>query len=367
MKVVAIILAAGKGERFGTDKISLPLGGKPIWQWSFEAFLRHPLVDSVGLVGPATISHPKAFFACAGGASRQESARSGLAHCEPDDIVLFQDGARPFVSADEITRVVEAAKRSGAAGTAITMRDTIRKSGSHDLVDRDELMAMQTPQGGQASLFLKAHEASTGSSTDDLDLLHQVGIAFELVEGSASNFKITTKEDYERAKMVVGAMETRTGIGFDIHRFSTDSARKLWLGGIEFPEELALEGHSDADVVLHAITDSILGAAAMGDIGQHFPNTDPRWKNCDSSVFLQHAVSIVGAAGFELVNIDVTMIGEKPRVMPFAGQIRARIGELTGISIERIGFKATTNEGLGSIGRAEGISAFAVATLRFRG
>lgn len=369
-RIVATILAAGKGERFGRDKISEDLGGSPVWLWAYRAFKYHPKVHAVGIVtsrhkvDEIRLKAPDAAFVVEGGSNRQESALLGLQHWEEDDLVLFHDAARPFVDEDTIARVISAASIDRGAAAAMPVSDTIRKAVSGEIVDRDELVSMQTPQAAPKSAFILAHKASGQVYTDEVELLRQIGFSCELVNGSESNFKITTPADLQRARSLVGSMEVRTGFGFDIHAFSNDSERMLWLGGVQFPGERALEGHSDADVILHAITDAVLGSAALGDIGLHFPNSDPEWRNKESAYFLRHACCLLHDAGFEIVNIDATMIGERPKVMAREAEIRAAVSHALNVTQEQVGFKATTNEKLGSIGRGEGISCFAVATVR---
>jgi 2-C-methyl-D-erythritol 4-phosphate cytidylyltransferase/2-C-methyl-D-erythritol 2,4-cyclodiphosphate synthase len=232
------------------------------------------------------------------------------------------------------------------------------------VINRDDLVAMQTPQGASREDLLRAYAAASGVFTDDAELLRHFGHDVKLVQGNSANFKITTPSDYRRAQGKMGQMEIRTGIGYDIHRFAEETGRVLMLGGVAFPGARALDGHSDADVVLHALTDALLGAAAMGDIGKHFPNTDPAWKDCASSKFLAAARDLLTAENFQIVNVDTTLIGEEPKVMPREKEIRCHIAETLGIEVGRVGFKATTNEGLGAIGRSEGIACFATAALK---
>lgn len=368
MRVVAAVLAAGKGKRFGGDKMLSLLGGKPVWRWSFDTFVAHPLVDAVGLVVPPGQSPrypaPEASFVIDGGNDRQESSRKAV-EASDGDIVLLQDAARPFTSPEVIERVILAVRKSGAAAPATPIPDTLRTriDDGYQLVDRSRTVAMQTPQGGLRSLLLDAHRQAKAIFTDDMSLIEAIGERCEIVEGDSSNFKITTTTDLERARAMVGGVETRTGVGYDIHRFSNDTERPLILGGVRFGGP-GMEGHSDADVVIHAAVDALLGAAALGDIGQHFPNTDPRWAGEPSRTFLNHAASLLREGGWRIVNIDITMIGEKPKVMGQAHSVRAFLAEALGIDAGRVSFKATTNEGLGSLGRGEGIAAYAVATIR---
>jgi 2-C-methyl-D-erythritol 4-phosphate cytidylyltransferase/2-C-methyl-D-erythritol 2,4-cyclodiphosphate synthase len=368
MRVVAAVLAAGKGERFGGDKVLADLGGKPVWRSCFDTLIHHPEVDGVGIVASssnlAAFAGTEAAFVVEGGDNRQESSLRAVQAAEAD-IVLLQDAARPFLTHDVISRVMEGIARSGAAAPAAPVPDTLRLAtgGGYELIDRTKTVAMQTPQGARRDLLLSAHAKADRIYTDEIALLEAIGAKYEIVEGDPENFKITTAADLVRARAKVRGVETRTGIGYDIHPFSSDPARRLMLGGVAFESCTGLEGHSDADVVLHAVVDALLGAAALGDIGQHFPNTDERWRGEPSITFLHHAGSLLAQNGWTVVNLDITMIGEKPKVMPRALDVRSSIAQALGVDVGRVSFKATTNEGLGSLGRGEGIAAHAVATI----
>ncbi|HVT12699.1 MAG TPA: 2-C-methyl-D-erythritol 2,4-cyclodiphosphate synthase [Fimbriimonadaceae bacterium] len=368
MRVTAAVLAAGRGERFGGDKTSAALGDKPVWRWSFDSLLAHPRIDSVGLVVAPGSTHlydlSEAAFIIEGGESRQESSRRA-AEAGDGDIVVIHDAARPFVVPAVVDRVVEAIERVGAAAPAVSVPDTLRFRGSagYELIDRSKTVAMQTPQGARRNVLMAAHASADRIYTDEIALIEAMGAPYEIVEGDARSFKITTQTDMERARAWAGGGETRTGFGYDIHPFSADPARPLMLGGVRF-EGAGLAGHSDADVVIHAVVDALLGAASLGDIGQHFPNTDPRWSNAPSSTFLGHARSELAKSGWSIVNVDIALIGEKPKVMPRSQEIRRVLAEILGVQPDRVNLKATTNEGLGSLGRAEGIAVHAVATIR---
>lgn len=365
---IAIVVAAGRSERFGRDKLRLPLAGKPVWRWSVDTFLRHPLVDAVGIVGPAEFALPGVAFRVEGGSSRQESVRAGLvaaADIDPEALALIHDGARPFVSAPLIGRVIEAARDAGAAAPVLSIVDTVRELPSERVVPRETLLATQTPQAAYVRDLLRAHQRGDTGATDDIALLASIGIRAALVDGDRANFKITTEEDYEMAKALTA--ETRTGIGYDVHAFSSDPARRLMLGGIEFFGESGLAGHSDADALLHAIVDALLGAAGLGDIGEHFPPSDPAWKNASSLVFLAKAGTLIEKEGWSVTHLDATVLAERPRILGRREEIRRSIASTLGIDPERISIKATTHEGLGAIGRGEGIAAMAVATLSRRG
>lgn len=357
MSVCAIILAAGKGERFGQKKTHLLLGQKPVWRHSFDAFLSHPEVDRVGVVfSPEdVVTIPEAAFVVAGGASRQESAKAGLnAVGEDNDIVLFHDGARPWVSHEVISRVVQGCREHGAAAAAIPVTDTIRQG--NVLLNRNELSAMQTPQGGRRTDFIRAYASTEENFTDDVAILAIIGVTAQLVEGDPKNVKITNPSDLPQLP------ELRTGFGYDIHPFAKDD-RPLYLGGVHFENHPGLDGHSDADVLLHAVVDALLGAVGLGDIGVHFPNTDIQWKQARSTTFLEFAAKSISDLGWRILNIDATLVAETPKVMARAAEIRHTIAQCCKVEPDRINLKATTNERLGSIGRGEGIAAMAVASI----
>jgi len=371
MRVAAIILAAGKSTRFGQNKMHLQVGGQPVWRRSFEAFLNHPGVDAVGIVCATddlvelSEQAPEALFVRPGGRSRQGSALIGLQALPQDtEIVLIHDAARPFITEETITWVIEGVEEHRAACPALAVKDTIKQTtpdGRRLTLDRSLLSAVQTPQGGYLQDFLRAHAAATSDATDDLALLEQIGIIGALVPGDERNLKLTTPADLDRIKTT---MDIRTGLGYDIHAFSDDPHRKLMLGGVHFPEGPALEGHSDADVVLHAVTDALLGAVSMGDIGVHFPNTDPEWKDKASHHFLTEAQRMLKEAGWEVVNIDISVLAEKPKIMVRRTEICQAIAQAAQVPVDRVSIKATTQEKLGAIGRGEGIAAFAIATVR---
>ncbi len=368
VRVVAAILAAGGGTRFGGDKVWALLGGEPVWLSSFRAFQSHPQIDGVGVVVSAKRLEdarslaPHAAFVISGGADRQASSKAATEAAEAD-MVLVHDAARPFVSAEVISRVLEGVRRTGGAAPSIAVADTLRSHETLAIIDRSAVVAMQTPQGARRDLLLAAHCGATQIYTDEMALLAAAGQPFELVAGSEEAFKITTPVDLARARMVLGGPETRTGFGYDIHAFSTDPSRPMMLGGIRF-DGPGLEGHSDADVLIHAMVDALLGAAGLGDIGQHFPNTDERWRGKPSITFLRHASDELKRFGWRILSLDMAVIAERPKIMARAGEIRACMGEALDIEPSRVSVKATTAEGLGAIGRGEGIAAHAVATIR---
>ncbi len=370
--VLAVILAAGSGARFGSDKTRAHLAAKPVWWHSFHTYSEHPSIDRILIVaGKENYDEVRRLAPTVavvrGGPTRQASARIALDAVPVDsEIILFHDAARPFISADLIQAVLDAVRRSGASAPALPVTDTIRQveeSGA-TLLDRNKLVAMQTPQGALASIWREAHRAAEGEFTDDMALIEAIGVQPEYVPGDPDNFKITLPGDLRRAQAMLSPMEVRTGLGYDVHRFSDDSSRVLMLGGVPFVGARALEGHSDADVLLHAAVDALLGAAALGDIGVHFPPSDERWRGEPSLTFLRHAAKLLNEKGWEVANLDIAVIAETPKIMPRASEMREKIAETLGLNVDQVSIKATTNEGLGSIGRGEGISAFATATIR---
>ncbi len=371
MKITAAILAAGRGERFGSDKTEALILGRAVWRWSVDAYLSHPEIDSVILV---TTSEKAPIVSeligdkvlvIVGGDSRQASSRAAVEAVTDSEYLLIHDAARPFVSHEVISRTIAGVKKAGAAAAALPVRDTIKEVTANGVktLDRSKLVSMQTPQAASLDLIRKAHASADREHTDEMAMIESLGVNPEIVPGEPNNFKITTPEDLDRARALVGPAETRVGIGYDIHPFSDDPTRKLYLGGVYFPDHKALDGHSDADVLLHAATDALLGAAGLGDIGEHFPNTDPRWLGEPSLTFLKHAGSLLAAAGWRVVNLDITAIAESPKIMQRSAEIRECIAEALRIGVSRVSVKATTNEKLGSIGRSEGIAAFATASV----
>ena len=379
---VALVVAAGRGSRFGGDtpKQWHDLGGRAVLRHSLGAFAAHPQVDAVrAVIHPDDRLHYDAAAdglvpagPIAGGPSRQDSVRLGLEALVPlaPRLVLIHDGARPFLDAGLISRVVSALDRHPGAIPALPVHDTL-KSGDGGLVGhtvpRDGLYRAQTPQGFHFAAILEAHRAAAGRQlTDDAAVAEQAGMAVALVRGAEENIKITTREDLERAAArLIGAGETRVASGFDVHRFTAGD--RVILCNLPVPHDAGLEGHSDADVALHALTDALLGTIAAGDIGRHFPPTDDRWKGCDSAVFLAHAATLVRALGGTIQFCDLTIICERPKIGPHRSAMAARVADILGISQHRVSVKATTTEGLGFTGRREGIAAQATATVRFQG
>jgi 2-C-methyl-D-erythritol 4-phosphate cytidylyltransferase/2-C-methyl-D-erythritol 2,4-cyclodiphosphate synthase len=376
LTVAALIVAAGSGSRHGGDlpKQYQSLGGKPLLRHTVEAFLRHPGIDQVRVViGQGhealymqTIGDLLPESHIMGGATRQESVRRGLEALKatPPKLVLIHDAARPLVDSGVIGRVVGALGAKPAAVAAMPVVDSLRREAGGP-VDRDGLWQVQTPQGFWFDAILAAHLAATDDlATDDATLAERAGIPITLVEGAMSNLKVTRAGDLTTAEVFLAARlgDIRTGSGFDVHKFAPGD--HVTICGIKVPHSHALEGHSDADVGLHALTDAILGCTGQGDIGSHFPPTDPRWRGADSAIFLQHAIAGVTERGGVVAHLDVTIICERPKVGPHRAAMVARVAEITGLRPDQISVKATTTEGLGFTGRREGIAAQGTATVR---
>lgn len=384
VKTVALIVAAGRGTRAGTaaPKQYASLGAGSVLGTTLEVFTRHAAVDLIQVVigaGDRNLyeqavgrCHAKLLPPVAGGDSRQSSVLNGLRTLQPQapDRVLIHDAARPFVSVDIIDRVLAALGGSPGAVAAIPLADTLKRAGPDGrialTIERGSLWRAQTPQGFRFADILAAHEKAAAAGrtdlTDDAAVAEWAGLPVKLVEGSEANRKLTTAEDLAMAQRAHSSPpDIRTGQGFDVHRFAPGD--HVWLCGIRIAHTHTLEGHSDADVALHALTDALLGAIGDGDIGQHFPNTDPRWKGAPSHIFLAEAARRVRTLGGAICNVDVTILCEAPRIGPHREAMRARIAEVLGIGADRVGVKATTTEGLGFTGRREGIAALATATV----
>jgi len=384
----ALIPAAGKGERFGSasGKLWARVGGEPVICWTLRAFQSHPQVDHVVLVGQQNdltrlqalrCDFPKIVAVVQGGRERWESVRLGLeAVPDGDEWVLVHDAARAAVSAELISRVLEATRKTGAAIPALRVADTVKWVGAGDVVrdtlpreqlrggERWRLVAVQTPQGFAKQLLLHAFERydfGKGFPTDDASIVEELH-PVTVVPGDPQNIKLTYPEDLAQLEAILVGGDWRTGFGYDVHPFA--EGRRLMLGGIEIPAPRGLAGHSDADVVLHAITDALLGAAGLDDIGTLFPNTDPVYRDADSADLLGRAWAFVRERGWVVANVDVTVLAETPRLRPYVPAMRERIAVILQTDPERVNIKATTNERLGFIGREEGIACYAVATLR---
>jgi 2-C-methyl-D-erythritol 4-phosphate cytidylyltransferase/2-C-methyl-D-erythritol 2,4-cyclodiphosphate synthase len=383
----ALIVAAGRGERAGggVPKQYRPIAGRPVLERTVATFLAHPGIDRVLVViGPGDVEpyarlaaqHEHLLPPVTGGRDRQESVRRGLLALglEPPARVLIQDGVRPFTSAALIDRVLATLDREEAVLPALPVAATLKRvAGGHvvETVPRDFLEAAETPQGFHFAAILAAHEraASDGLTfTDDAAVAEWAGLRVATVTGEPGNVKLTTAEEIAaadhrlRAEMAFALGDIRVGTGYDVHAFGPGDA--VTLGGVRIPYERGLAGHSDADVALHALTDAILGALGDGDIGVHFPPSDPRWKGAASSLFLSDAVGRVRARGGLVAHLDVALIAEAPRIGPHREAMRARIAEICGLTLDRVALQATTNERLGFVGRGEGIAAIATATLR---
>jgi len=371
----ALIVAAGSGSRMGgpIPKQFRRLAGKPVLRWAVEALIRHPAVQHVRVVvGPGQQQDAAAAlegFAVGdfieGGAERADSVRRGLAAIE-GEAVLVHDAARPFCPPAVVDRLLASLEFFEGAAPVLPVGDTLARVGEtlEEPVDRNDIGRVQTPQAFRLGALKSAYERWEGPSpTDETTVVRAAGMRVAVVEGDPALDKLTLPSDFERAEQwLAGRLSPRTGMGFDVHAFSGEGPMRL--GGIEIAHDRGLAGHSDADVVLHAITDALLGAAGLGDIGEHFPPSDARWKGADSSLFLTHAVELLRAMGAVIDHIDCTVIAEAPKVGPYRAAMRDRIAEIAGLSVDRVSVKATTSEGLGFTGRREGIAAQAVASIR---
>ncbi|GAA4524110.1 bifunctional 2-C-methyl-D-erythritol 4-phosphate cytidylyltransferase/2-C-methyl-D-erythritol 2,4-cyclodiphosphate synthase [Chelativorans composti] len=390
-RVAAVIVAAGRGERAGQSaegpKQYRSIGGRPVIAHTLDTFLSHPRISDVvvaihaddeDLFRAAAPAAPN-LRAVRGGASRQDSVRLALQALEEagPDIVLIHDAVRPFADHGLIGRVIAAADEGLGALPALAVADTLKR-GANGLVkgtvSRDGLFAAQTPQGFPFRPILEAHRkaAAEGRSdfTDDAAIAEWAGLPVRLVEGSPDNVKLTWARDIALADQRMQLMSTtfpdvRTGNGYDVHRFG--EGNHVTLCGVKIPFDKGLSGHSDADVGLHALTDALLATKGLGDIGTHFPPSDPQWKGAPSRIFVEHAAKLVREHGGRIANVDVTLICEAPKVGPYRAAMTAALTEMLGISGDRVSIKATTNEKLGFLGRGEGIAAIATATVVYPG
>jgi 2-C-methyl-D-erythritol 4-phosphate cytidylyltransferase/2-C-methyl-D-erythritol 2,4-cyclodiphosphate synthase len=381
MRTVALLVAAGRGTRFGAEmpKQVLPLLGKPVLRHAAEALLREGGVDAIQ---PVSAPGGEAALAAlldglpilppvAGGDTRQESVRRGLEALagDPPDIVLVHDAARPVVPPGTVPALLAALAELPGAIPALPVSDTLKRGAEGriaETVPRAGLYRAQTPQGFRYPALLAAHRAAAAEATDDAQLLEAAGLPVALVAGHDSNVKITWPEDLARVEAAMLArMLPRMGTGFDVHRLV--EGRPMVLCGITVPGPFGLDGHSDADVGIHALCDAIYGALAEGDIGRWFPPSEAQWKDADSARFLRHAAGRIAARGGVLANADVTLICERPKITPHATAMRERLAALMGVGIDRVSVKATTTERLGFPGRGEGIAAQAAATVLLPG
>jgi len=378
MSTAAIIVAAGRGSRAGGDipKQYQLLAGQSVLNRTLNAFVASPAISEIILViNPEDIAHLDATVtlpSCPpvrlvhGGETRDASVQAGLeAVSVICDKVLIHDGARPLVSEGIINRVLDVLETSDGAAPALAVTDALWRADAERITKtepRDGLYRAQTPQGFLLSAIRAAHAAHKGGAADDVEVALAYGLDVALVEGDEENLKLTHSDDFTRAEKILGTtMDIRVGNGFDVHRFGPGD--HVVLCGVSVPHERGLQGHSDADVGMHAVTDAIYGALAEGDIGQHFPPSDPQWKGAASDIFLRHAVDLAKERGFEISNADCTLICEYPKIGPHAVAMRETMARIMGLSIDRVSVKATTSERLGFTGRKEGIASIANVTL----
>lgn len=374
MQVAAIIVAAGRGTRAGgtLPKQWQELNGRSVVGHAIKRFQTHPKITQVILVMHADDiaaglgADRDVDRIVPGGETRKASVLAGLAAChDATQAVLIHDGARPLVGHDLIDRVLTALGRHQGAAPAVPVTDTLWH-GQDALVtglqDRSGLFRAQTPQGFHLEPLRAAHLSCTEDATDDVAVARAAGLDVAIVAGDEDNIKITTPGDFGRAaKLMRGTMDIRCGNGYDVHRFGPGD--QVWLCGVCVPHNRSLQGHSDADVGMHAITDAIYGALGMGDIGQHFPPSDPQWKGAASHIFLEHATGLATENGFQISNIDCTLVCEFPKIGPHQVAMKTALAGIIGIDADRVSVKATTSERLGFTGREEGIAALATATL----
>ncbi|MCP3969602.1 MAG: bifunctional 2-C-methyl-D-erythritol 4-phosphate cytidylyltransferase/2-C-methyl-D-erythritol 2,4-cyclodiphosphate synthase [Rhodobacteraceae bacterium] len=369
----AVIVAAGRGLRAGGDvaKQWQVLGDRRVADHTIGAFRSAPDVDRIVLV-----LHPAELFrgadypdtlAVAGGETRAASVRAGLEALESSDVarVLIHDVARPLVSQLIIADILDALDVAPGAAPALELTDALWR-GTEGMVtgtqDREGLFRAQTPQGFWFDAILAAHRGHTGDAADDVEVARAAGLQVAMVPGQVRNLKLTRAADFARAEMLMGGgMDIRLGNGFDVHAFCPGN--HVVLCGVRMPHDAGLKGHSDADVGMHAVTDAIYGALAMGDIGRYFPPSEAQWKGAESRIFLEHAAGLAARDGFRIANIDLTLICESPKIGPHATEMAERLAEITDLSTDRVSVKATTSEKLGFTGRGEGIAAMATAAL----
>ena len=375
MQVTALIVAAGSGSRLGggVPKQYRPIGGKAVLAHAVDALTPHPRIHAVRVVIGAgqealardALGDRETGDLILGGTERADSVRAGLAAIG-EGIVLVHDAARPFCPPAVIDRLLDALGKHDGAVPVLTVADTLAKArGTIDaMVDRTALFRVQTPQAFHVEDLLYAYdEAGKPAPTDESTVMVEAGLKVATVEGDMMLEKLTTPADWDRAEASMAArLVSRTGTGFDVHAFAGDGP--LVMGGIEIAHDRGLAGHSDADVVLHAITDALLGAGGLGDIGEHFPPSDPQWKGAASDIFLAHAAQLIRDSGGIIDFVDCTVIAEEPKVGPHRAAMRSRVAEILGLAASQVSIKATTTETLGFTGRREGVAAQAVATIR---
>ena len=376
MSVTALIVAAGSGSRMGGDvpKQYWPIAGQAVLAHAVDALKSHPDVNSVRVViangqeitAKSALQGRDVGELIVGGETRAASVANGLADFDNAGIVLIHDAARPFCPHDVIDRLLGALDQAPAAVPALPVADTLASGAGRieRIADRSGLVRIQTPQAFRIEALRTAMEQFGGpDATDESSVMIAAGFDVAIVEGDPMLEKLTNPADFTRAEALqLAALSPRTGLGFDVHAFS--GLGPIMMGGIAVPHERGLAGHSDADVVLHAITDALLGTIAEGDIGQHFPPSDPQWKGVSSDRFLAHAAALVAARGGVIDHVDCTVICEAPKVGPYRDAMRSRVAEILALPVSRVSIKATTTERLGFTGRGEGIAAQAVASVR---
>jgi 2-C-methyl-D-erythritol 4-phosphate cytidylyltransferase/2-C-methyl-D-erythritol 2,4-cyclodiphosphate synthase len=378
MRFVAVIVAGGAGLRAGGDapKQWRALRGKPLVRWSIEAFLAAG-AGQVVLVAPADAQAYAAELCAglpdltivAGGAERADSVQAGLSAIgeQAIDAVLIHDAARPFVTGGHVASLLAALETADGALPALSVSDTLKRADERLTITatppRDGLWRAQTPQAFRWPLLRTAYAArGTDAPTDDAQVVEQAGGRVVLVPGDPMLMKATYPEDFEMMERLAGGVRiTRSGMGYDAHRFGPGDS--VWLCGVEIAHTHGLVGHSDADAGLHALTDALLGAIGEGDIGDHFPPTDPKWRGAASDLFLKHAAELVAGKGGRIVNVDVTLVCERPKIKPHRAVMRERVAAILGLPLDRVSVKATTTEGMGFTGREEGIAAQAIANV----
>ena len=375
MTVTALIVAAGTGSRVGggVPKQFQTIAGKAVLAHAVDALASHPGIDAVRVVIAAgqeelardALGGRDVGELVIGGSERSDSVRAGLAAVEAD-IILVHDAARPFCPHGVVDRLLTALDSDEGAVPVLPIADTLARADSvlGEAIERAGAVRVQTPQAFRLQALYKAYDRWTGDNpTDEATVARAAGLTVAAVAGDPMLDKLTTAADWARAEVGQAArLISRTGLGFDVHAFAGEGP--IMMGGVEIPHDRGLAGHSDADVVLHSITDALLGAAGFGDIGEHFPSGDPQWKGADSSIFLAHAAKLVRQAGGIIDFVDCTVICEAPKVGPYRDSIRSRVAEVLGLPISCVSIKATTTERLGFAGRREGVAAQAVATIR---
>lgn len=370
MKIAALIVAAGRGTRAGpgAPKQWRPLAGRRVVDWTLEAFDLPEITTRCLVIHPedADAARGLPVVIAGGGPTRAASVHNGLKTLESDapDLVLIHDVARPCVSPRVIRDVIAALSDAPGAAPALAVTDALW-TGEDGAVtgtqDRTGLFRAQTPQGFHFKDILAAHADSDGTAADDVEVARAAGLAVAIVPGDEANLKITHPADFDRAATLLKGQTMRMGSGYDVHAFGPGD--HVTLCGVDVPHDRGFVAHSDGDVAMHALTDAIYGALADGDIGQHFPPSDPQWKGAASDIFLRHAVALAGEHGLAIGNVDVTIICERPKIGPHAPAMRARLAEIMGCEVEQVSVKATTSEQLGFTGRGEGIAAQAACLL----